>query len=577
MMNTKTLLTRKRNRNDSNTNSNPLKNINPNTQMVQFNGFNIIELYYTESIENNFISTKTQIQKKNTIELKEPIMNISELGENNAEIKEMIRTKAKNIEEYYTSKFGNCSIKENCFKCLMTDFFSNELLYFNSRKDLFNYCKYCILTKSKNLFTDENIFKENKEHFFKVNASFLNGWRFFIPKTICKGCFMEIINMKNLISNIKNIFSDTDKNSLCKTNYRNYALFSPRFRAAFSLKNKPKHIKRQSRSMIRTNNIKLDNTSNDNNNNSDIINLKKNENIKTKKDIKIKQKEKDNEKEKIYNLGVKIDKSKSKVSIIIDKKILDKSVIEELDKYLLKNYNKNNCKNIISNNKESYKEKDRKNKNAEKSGQNININIKKDISFNEDEFSNNIKNITFKGKNNISIINNININNNQIKLNTNFIELIYNQLKELYKDMEDNFLKYFNSLYQMRRDIILIVDNISSIFTNNVIFSINLQLLKNTQIFRNCLIFYKNFEKEKKIYEINFRNLKNSIEKMNNFLNKSSNEIKKSIENNNEKDEMIELIKNLKLFIDENKIYLDKFNEPFNNFIHNYNFFILLN
>ena len=54
--------------------------------------------------------------------------------------------------------------------------------------------------------------------------------------------------------------------------------------------------------------------------------------------------------------------------------------------------------------------------------------------------------------------------------------------------MEDNFLKYFNSLYQMRRDIILIVDNISSIFTNNVIFSVNLQLLKNTQIFRNCLM-----------------------------------------------------------------------------------------
>ena len=205
-MNSGFLLTRKRARNSIKTRNGITKSKHLNSKMVQFNGFNIIELHLTESLLNYDAPKNDQIQDKINLESKEQESNVHEIIENNPEIKELKRTKAKNIEEYYTSKFGSSAIKENCFKCLMTDFLSNELLYFNSRKDLFNYIKYCFVFKNKLIITDEDIFKENKEKFFNANTSFINGWRFFIPKTICKGCFMEIINMKNLIANRKRFF-----------------------------------------------------------------------------------------------------------------------------------------------------------------------------------------------------------------------------------------------------------------------------------------------------------------------------------------------------------------------------------
>ena len=47
-----------------------------------------------------------------------------------------LKKKASSIEEYYTSKSEDININENCFNCLMSNFRSNELLYFNKRKDL---------------------------------------------------------------------------------------------------------------------------------------------------------------------------------------------------------------------------------------------------------------------------------------------------------------------------------------------------------------------------------------------------------------------------------------------------------
>ena len=51
-MNNKTLLSRKRNKSDNNETSDPFKLLHSYSPMVQFNGFNIIELYYTEYLEN---------------------------------------------------------------------------------------------------------------------------------------------------------------------------------------------------------------------------------------------------------------------------------------------------------------------------------------------------------------------------------------------------------------------------------------------------------------------------------------------------------------------------------------------
>ena len=221
-------LSRKRKRNNSKNNvsfSKPKKPSPPKS--LQLNGFELLELSEKEEL-NPIISID---QNDNITETK------SQTKEDQSSSKEYtrLRGKARNVEMYYIIKQGDINIKENCFNCLMTDFNANELLYFNNRKDLIYYLQYCFLFKKRLLFFDKNNYLENKNEIMRFGNSFLNGWKFFIPKTMCKSCFLQMINKRLFTTHIKSIFSDTDKNSLCKTNYRDYALFNPKFRSVFSL------------------------------------------------------------------------------------------------------------------------------------------------------------------------------------------------------------------------------------------------------------------------------------------------------------------------------------------------------
>ena len=447
----------------------------------------------------------------------------------------MTRTKAKNIEDYYTTKFGISTIKENCFKCLMTNFLSNELLYFNSRKDLFNYIKYCFVTKNKILFPNEDIYKENKENFFNVNSSFLNGWRFFIPKTICKGCFMDIINMKHLISNIKNIFSDIERDSLCRTNYRNYALFSPRFRAAFSLRSRSKHSRRPNRNIIRNNK----NRSNSENG----INISKiNKNVN---------------KAKIYNLGIKYEENKN--ILIINKNILDNSIIDMVKR---NTYNALNEKDFIINNNNNLL-------NDNKS------NINKGV-----ENLNNSNNITCQGQNNTNIINNINLNNNSSSDNSNNnlnIDIINNTIKELLDKIYFNFKNFISNLETIKNKIQII-----SIYINYVRQKINLiflypYLLKFSQIKEYINSLYFSFNDDIKNLNLYLASAKNTSEESLIYLSNISNEIRKNkVINLKEKNNLLSVIKELHSLIEENKKKLGQYERPFINFINNYKYLINL-
>ena len=540
-MNSEILLTRKRTRNDIKTRNGNLKKKNSNSKMVQFNGFNIIELIHKESSEIIDVPKIAQNEEKINLEIKEPDSNLHEIFENNPEIKELKRTKAKNIEDFYTSKFGISTIKENCFKCLMTNFLSNELLYFNSRKDLFNYIKYCFILKNKLVIIDEDTFKENKEKFFNANSSFINGWRFFIPKTICKGCFMEIINMKNLISNIKNIFCDIEKDSLCKTNYRNYALFSPRFRATFSLRNRLRHQRRHNRKGNRNTRSK---TSQRNIKNKDWEN---NQHIM---DIEPKA--------KIYNTAVELVKDKH--ILIIDKKILDDSVLNNLKNNsfykndniqknnLCKNINDNNNKTIIPNNKNILNEKGTKKILDKKSLTNKN-NFKSNFNSKEEENSNNNKNSIYPSQYNV---NNLNINNKKIKN----INIIQNNVKEIFNKLNKIFNELFLSLDNLKKYLSLLILN----FNNSNI----------NQIITLYKIFYSSFiEERNNIYHylIKFKSTSND-------LNVVSNEIAKNMEiNEKEKNNLIIIIQDLNKDIDENKKILEKYDNLFKNFLNIFNFY----
>ena len=538
-MNNKELLKRKRSRKDNKSLSNSKKNINLNSPITDFNGFNIVELYPSDSNENKNLYDSFEFSTKNIIKLKESNMNISELSKNNLEIKEMTRAKVKNIEEYYSSKYGVCQIKENCFKCLMTNFLSNELLYFDTRKDLFNYIKYCFVSKNQNLFMDDNILKQNKENFFMVNATFLNGWRFFIPKTICKGCFMQIINMKHLLFNIKTIFSDIDRDSSCRTNYRNFALFSRRFRSAFGFRSRSRQHRRQTKSLGINRHIKK----NKNNNNDGII--LRNENLSDNEEIKIKNRE------KIFNKGVKVDKIKKIINI--NKKILDNSTIEKL----------NNKSFYIGYNVVNNKNKDIPNdgKNFEKMNHGIYINLKDDK--NKIEILNNIKN-----QNNI-----LDLNHEEIYKDSQYIDLLYNNIKELSEDMFNILENFFESLNEIKKKIQLIVEHSFYILHKFNVLRLYPILLKKVSLSDfECL--YASFEIDKKYYKKNLLNTQNCLEKMIKSLNSILSEIKKNNKmNTEEKHNFITSVTILKNVVDENKRKLDLYDEPIDNFLVNFECF----
>ena len=212
MLNSNVLLSKKRERSKSLARSISHNNHNKDTLITEINGFSVIELYYTESLENNNLEEENEIISINE--------SNNELKQNNIKAKEILtRARLKDIEEHYISQNGISEINENCFKCLMTNFLSNELLYFCTKNNLFDYFKYCFINKRKKLFMDKAIYEQNKQQFFSVSPNFLNYWNFFIPKTICKSCFMQLINRKDILYEIKNMFTDTDINSSCKTNY----------------------------------------------------------------------------------------------------------------------------------------------------------------------------------------------------------------------------------------------------------------------------------------------------------------------------------------------------------------------
>ena len=55
---------------------------------------------------------------------------------------------------------------------------------------------------------NHDIYMNNKYDLFKINQSFYNGWKFRIPKTIYKSCFIQILNKEYLLYNLKNIICD---------------------------------------------------------------------------------------------------------------------------------------------------------------------------------------------------------------------------------------------------------------------------------------------------------------------------------------------------------------------------------
>ena len=525
MINSTTLLTKKRERSKSNAKSISNNNHNKETLITEINGFNVIELFYTESLENNNLEEDNEI-----INLNE---SNNELIQNNIATKEIItRARLKDIEEHYISQNGISDIKENCFKCLMTNFLSNELLYFGTKNNLFDYCKHCFINKRKKLFMDKAIYEQNKQQFFSVSPYFLNYWNFFIPKTICKSCFMQLINKKDILYEIKNIFSDTDINSSCKTNYQNYVKFSRSFRKAFSIGSKQCKIYKEktNNNNISNKKIKLE-----------TIILSSSDTIENNKSVKKKLKEK-----RKYNKEVKYDKVNQ--IIYINKTILnDNNNINDETSIKSK---------IIDNNDSIINENNKK----------INNNN------NNNPTINNI--INFQGQNYINIINHFNINSDNSINNTN---LIANNIELMIDKMNCNlnnvFLSFnqFNNIFQILYDSINLITTYTERILNKLfMLFIYKSLLKNANLLQSYNCLFHNFQDKYMYFHSQLNNMKEIIENAINFTNEIYFKINSSFfGNENEEKELLLKISSMKYYLNENLQFFENYNRLIKNFNEN--------
>ena len=218
------------------------------------NGFNIIELK-EEEINSGPISDLPNLPEKEIIQIKK---------------------KAQEIEGYYLKEGKETKIKENCFNCLMNDFQANELLYFVKRKDLLIYLRYCFYFLKNFLFIDKKIYIINKYDLDKCNSNYLNGWKFFIPKTICKGCFLKVINMEHLLGNLKKIFSDFDSKSYRRNFRKNKSYLRPIIRIKHIIQKNEDGIRGKSNNLeCKRGHIRKKPKKNVKNNNNIIYNNKK--------------------------------------------------------------------------------------------------------------------------------------------------------------------------------------------------------------------------------------------------------------------------------------------------------------
>ena len=424
------------------------------------------KLALKEAPKDNKLQKQIQINDYNIIELNEEEINLDiEPDLNFFSEREILKLKKKatQIEEYYSNKSEDTNINENCFNCLMNNFKPNELLYFSKRKDLLIYLKYCFYFKKKILFLDNQNYIENRYNLDKCDTNYLNGWKFFIPKTVCRACFMQIINTENLFGNLKNIFCDIDPHMASRSvhRYRNHFNYRARNSRSMSRTNINRNIDiKDSRSCSEEKN-KIIISEKENNNKIKIknkkYNIKNNHNISyddkkglisIKRDILgemgdlVNKKEENLKKNKNFNKNVNTginselnnhndhndEQSVTEIKIKTNEYISEGKSSENDDK--------NEKKNKENKNKNKNNESNLKNENKIKINKNHLINKTNHNNLNDN------KNTKINSINEILINNNININteneskeeksNNNLNKNVNNMN-IYNEILSIKK------------------------------------------------------------------------------------------------------------------------------------------------
>ena len=510
------------------------------------NGFNVIELN-EEEINYDMISDLPNLSEREITRIKK---------------------KAQSIEGYYLGKGEDAIINENCFNCLMKDFQANELLYFAKRKDLLIYLRYCFYFLKKILFIDNQIYTENKYDLDKCNTNYLNGWKFFIPKTMCRGCFLQMINMEHLFGNLKTIFSDVDISSFRRNFRRNRTHLNPRIRIGHSIQkneneneNKEQPKKRGLGPSLKRKNFKKNFKSNKNitfDDKNGLILLKKNilsedvvENLK------------ENDKRNKF-LGKK-KKPGDKIfgeQMVTEIKIKTKEFLNGT--LAMKEANNVDKNNLIKNNK------DIKTDASEKSIENTNIN-NSDIIHNN-KISINMRNVSSLENNNQIIMKNNKEDINQLITNKEKIPInIFHQIMTA-KGMSNKTVmklhyKLDTFLYLIcyaLRDVSFFREKLNNTLNLNPIIIANLGPSNLSQYERNYRIFYNQLFKDRKEFEEIFKKIKNDS------IPSISQNLSKLKEQTNLKEEEIKTLDEMKQSLDGYTNQINELEKKYNFQIKNY-------
>ena len=175
---------------------------------------NLIKIPYYDLLEESKTYSPFQINGFSIIELDETNEDLypsDDIPDIETKKGFQLKKKAEYVENYYMNYSEEELSNVHCSKCYMNGFSKNELLYFKDRKSLISYLKYCFIFLKKNLFMNHSIYMNNRYELFKIDHTYLIGFHFLIPKTICKSCFIQLINKKFLLSEMKNEITDYDK------------------------------------------------------------------------------------------------------------------------------------------------------------------------------------------------------------------------------------------------------------------------------------------------------------------------------------------------------------------------------
>ena len=170
---------------------------------------------FYSSYENSLSSQKIKKNKYSNI-LTINNYNIIELEEDSLDANDKNKIIKKNILDEENNPDFNCTslVESECLNCNLFKFLRNEVLIFDNVKNLQKYL--CKAFNNEILCISKKYFLNNKNEYQEFGDRMSNVFENSL--ILCKSCFLNLINKKNFLANIKNLFKKSNNNYFLNNN-----------------------------------------------------------------------------------------------------------------------------------------------------------------------------------------------------------------------------------------------------------------------------------------------------------------------------------------------------------------------